>query len=262
MAADAKPVLWHIGVSHYSEKARWALAFKGVEHDRRAPMPGLHMLIALGLTRGSHKTFPLLVLDGEPICDSSEIIAVLERRHPEPPLYPAAEDERLHALALEDYFDEQLGPHIRLLAWHELIGDRERMERFATSQAPGPLARFGGAATQSARSFLKLRFGVQSDEAAETARRHVLGALDRLERELGEREYLVGDRFSVADLTAAALFYPLVLPPEAPRLLSDPPEAFERFRAPLAQRRGYAWVQEMYRRHRRPQVAEAAGVAT
>ena len=258
MATDGTPTLWHIGVSHYNEKVRWALAYKGVDHHRKASVPGLHMLVALGLTRGAHKTFPVLELDGERIGDSTAIIAALEQRYPEPPLYPAEEEERRHALALEDYFDEQLGPHIRLLAWHELLKDRERMERFASAQAPGPLARFGGAATQAARSFINLRYRVQSGEAAETARRHVLAALDRLEHELGEREYLVGDRFSVADLTAAALFYPLVLPPEGPRQLSDPPEGFERFRVPLARRPGYRWVQETYARHRAPQVAAAA----
>ena len=30
----SKPVLWHIGISHYSEKARWALDYKRVEHER------------------------------------------------------------------------------------------------------------------------------------------------------------------------------------------------------------------------------------
>ena len=47
MAGNGKPVLWHIGVSHYSEKVRWALAYKGVAHERRGPVPGAHMLIAL-----------------------------------------------------------------------------------------------------------------------------------------------------------------------------------------------------------------------
>jgi hypothetical protein len=32
--------LWHIPISHYNEKARWALAYKGVEHERRTPLPG------------------------------------------------------------------------------------------------------------------------------------------------------------------------------------------------------------------------------
>ena len=40
MSDDGKPVLWHIEVSHYNEKARWALDHKGIEHERRAPPPG------------------------------------------------------------------------------------------------------------------------------------------------------------------------------------------------------------------------------
>ena len=60
----AQPVLWHIEISHFNEKARWALDYKGVEHERRAPTPGAHMLVALWLTRGHNKTFPLLQLDG------------------------------------------------------------------------------------------------------------------------------------------------------------------------------------------------------
>ena len=41
--AGSKPVLWHIEISHYNEKARWALDQKGIEHERRAPTPGAHM---------------------------------------------------------------------------------------------------------------------------------------------------------------------------------------------------------------------------
>jgi hypothetical protein len=30
------PVLWHLEISHYNEKVRWALDYKGVAHVRRA----------------------------------------------------------------------------------------------------------------------------------------------------------------------------------------------------------------------------------
>jgi glutathione S-transferase len=62
----------------------------------------------------------------------------------------------------------------------------------------------------------------------------------------------VGDTFTVADLSAAALFYPLVLPPEGPTPFPRIPPAVERFRQPLLNRRGFEWVREMFRRHRRP----------
>ena len=246
----SRPTLWHIGVSHYSEKVRWALAYKRVEHKRKAPAPGIHMVVAAGLTRGWTKTFPVLAIDGERIGDSTAIIAALEQRYPEPALYPSEPGERERALALEEWFDEELGPPIRLLGWHELTRDDERLERFATQVAPRPLRRFGGVASKTASTFVNLRYGVHSEQAAEIARGQVSAAFDRLESELGSGEYLVGDRFSVADLTAAALFYPLVLPPEAPRVISDPPAAFQAYRAPFEARRGFRWVEEMFSRHR------------
>jgi len=30
------PVLWHFPVSHFNEKIRWALDFKGIPHVRKA----------------------------------------------------------------------------------------------------------------------------------------------------------------------------------------------------------------------------------
>jgi glutathione S-transferase len=78
----------------------------------------------------------------------------------------------------------------------------------------------------------------------------MVAALDRLEAELAGREYLTGDGFTVADLTAAALLYPLVLPAEGPRLNARP-ATLASFRQSLAERRAFRWVEETFRRHRR-----------
>src|SRR5688500_13740982 len=102
------PVLWHIPFSNFNEKARWALDFKGVAHRLREAPPGLHPLWAWRL--GGGRTFPLLVIDGQAIGDSTRIIEELERRQPEPPLYPVDPAERARALALEDHFDEEPRP--------------------------------------------------------------------------------------------------------------------------------------------------------
>src|SRR5215208_7563455 len=93
------PVLWHLKVSHYNEKARWALDYKRLPHVRRAAIPGRHAKIAQGL--GAGRTFPVLQLDGQVLGDSTLITETHERRYPEPPLYPAAEDRR-RALEIED----------------------------------------------------------------------------------------------------------------------------------------------------------------
>jgi glutathione S-transferase len=256
----AKPVLWHIEISHYNEKVRWALAHKGVEHERRAPTPGGHMVVALWLTRGRGKTFPVLQIDGQAIGDSTAIIAELERRFPDPALYPEDADERRRALELEEFFDEELGPYSRLLAFHEATKDPAVVEHFTIELLPDRLADNRPARAVAMRffsTFPALRYGVKSDRRAELAKAKILAAFDRLESELGPGDYLVGDRFTVADLTAASLFYPMVQPPEGPSL-PPAPERLERFRAPLKERPGYRWVEEMFRKHRKHSAASSS----
>ena len=72
--------LIHVPVSHYSEKARWALDYKRIPHTRRWPPGGFHPVVTWILTRGRHQTVPVLVMDGEAIGDSTEIIRRLEER--------------------------------------------------------------------------------------------------------------------------------------------------------------------------------------
>jgi glutathione S-transferase len=79
------PVLWHIPLSHYSEKVRWALDHKGIAHRRRAV--GANYLFRAWRTTGQGK-LPILELDGQALSDSTRIIAALEARYPEVPLYP------------------------------------------------------------------------------------------------------------------------------------------------------------------------------
>ena len=261
--SNSLPTLWQIDVSHYSEKTRWALAWKGVEHRRRSPVPGAHMAIALWLTRGAHYTFPVLSIDGQRIGDSTAIVAALEERYPEPPLYPADVTERRRALELEEFFDEELGPYVRQLAWYEFGNDPESFAKLMEQTAPKPLAKFSGPTAAYARAYTALRFRAGDAEAAERGRAKVLAALDRLELELGDDDYLVGEGFSVADLTAASLFYPVAVPEEGP-LNADSPSAkgFEAFREPLEERRGIEWVREMFHRHRKPAKAPAVAASS
>lgn len=263
--AQTKPVLWQIDISHYSEKARWALDYKGVDHVRRSPLPGTHIPIALALTRGASVTVPILQLDGATIADSTEIIAALERRQPDPPLYPADPELRRRALDLEDFFDEALGPYARRLPFHELINEPEIFAELAAEAVPGPLSKAKGVAGLYARTYTSLRWKASSEEGAAEAREKIVAAMDRLEAELaaGDGDYLVGDGFSVADLTAAALFYPVVGPAEAPISRDRPsPPAFARFRDGLSARPGFAWVEKMFRRHRHPSPRPAAASAS
>jgi glutathione S-transferase len=261
---DPRPTLWQIEISHYSEKARWALEHKGIDHVRRSPLPGSHIPIALWLTRGAQYTLPILQLDGRTVGDSTAVIAALEERYPERPLYPADPELRRRALALEDFFDEELGPYARLAAFHALIGEPEVFATLAAQSVPGPLGKVEGFIGAYARGYTSLRFGASSDDAAAAARAKILAAMDRLDAELdaGGGEFLVGDSFSVADLTAASLFYPVVGPAEGPVSPDGPtPVAMQDFREELRERPGFIWVEAMFREHHRPARPAAASAA-
>ena len=94
--------LYQFPISHYCEKVRWALDYKGIPHERRAPLPGMHRPVALFLTRGAAARLPVIELDGRRIGDSTAIIAALEAYQPEPSLYPGDPADRARALELED----------------------------------------------------------------------------------------------------------------------------------------------------------------
>src|SRR5207245_4303554 len=92
------PLLWHFPISHFNEKARWALDWKRLPHRRE--------VLALGyMSRAwwasGQVRLPILFLDGVAVSDSTRIIEALEKRQPEPPLYPSDPAERTRALALE-----------------------------------------------------------------------------------------------------------------------------------------------------------------
>jgi glutathione S-transferase len=254
MAVQTKPTLWQIDTSHYAEKVRWVLDYKGIDHARRSLLPGTHIPIALLLTRGSRPTVPVMQLDGRTIGDSTEIISALEAKCPDPPLYPIDAEERARAVELEDWFDENLGPHTRLLPLYELIQEPEVFAEVAAASVPGPLGKAKPVVGAYGRIYTSLRWGANKSEAAEQARHGIVAALDKVEAELekGDGEFLVGQSLSIADIAAASLFYPVVIPPEGPLPPELPrPPAFERFRESLSERRGYRWVEEMFRRHRR-----------
>src|SRR3954469_10323140 len=138
------PLLWHLPISHFSEKVRWALDWKRIPHRRRIMPPGLHPLGGLVLTGGRQFTMPVLVAEGQGIGDSTAIIEWLEERFRERPLYPADPDSRARALELEDWFDENLGPYARQWGFNALLTEPEAVRAFAVkADRVGPVRRAG-----------------------------------------------------------------------------------------------------------------------
>jgi glutathione S-transferase len=245
---DDVPVLWHLKVSNYNEKARWALDYKGISHVRRAAVPGRHAAIAKRLCGGA--TFPVLVIGGEAIGDSTTIVEVLERRVPEPALYPADPVERHRALELEDFFDEELGPHVRTLVVHHMLPDGG-LTLGAFMPDIGPVRRL---AARALFPLVRRRFKAYlaiTPRSVDVAFEQVRAAGRRFEVELEPSGYLVGDDFTVADLTLASLVAPAVAPDQFPY---PQPQRGHPLLAPLRDALSESgildWTREMYARHR------------
>jgi glutathione S-transferase len=242
------PVLWQYSFSNYNEKVRWALDYKRIPHRRRSVLPMGPR--SLWFSRGSG-TLPVLDLNGERIVDSTRIIAALEERHPDPPLYPADPGERTRALELEDYFDEHAGHDVRRVGFVEWRDAKGFGAKVFTAGQPTAVV----LTVQRLESVLRpvlwrlsdRRYGF--DRASfERSRAAIVAALDRIEAERGGSDYLVGESFTVADLAAASLLYPLAWPPEYQYdLPARPPSPF------LDSVQGHSavdWIRRTWRRHR------------
>jgi glutathione S-transferase len=242
------PALWHIPFSHYSEKVRWALDYKRIAHRRR--VLGSDYLIKVWRATGQGK-LPVLWLDGRAFADSTRIIAALEERYPELPLYPRDPAARQRALALEDDLDQTLGPSLRAAVVTPLFRrDPELALRVLTTG-------MGSKAYPGLRRVLWVfpwyyRFRHKISESnLERDRATVAAALDRIEQMRQGRTYLVDEAFSVADLTAAALLGPLLQPPELQYPLQvELPAYLEDYRTMLLKHPAAQWAAEIYRLHR------------
>src|SRR5262249_52300243 len=79
----------------------------------------------------------------------------------------------------------------------------------------------------------------------------VAAALDRIGHERRGRAYLVGEAFTVADLTAAALLGVLLQPPGIQYPLQvELPSYLKNYRAALLQHPVAQWAARIYRLHR------------
>jgi glutathione S-transferase len=256
----ARPLLLTVPFSHFCEKARWALDYAGVDYVEEGHIPGFHRL-AVGRTKSPNSSVPVLVTDDETLGDSSDILAWADAKAPVgQELYPKDEAARREVLALEDELDEELGPHIRRVLYFYILGERRLAFGLMDQQTPG----WERAALRVGSPFLFFgmrRFMTIERSTAEDSRDRVFRLFDAMDARLKDgRRYLVGDRFTAADLTLASLAGPSVMPPEHPvrfpRMEDLPPAASAIFRE-VRQRPVAEYLTRMYARHRQATASAA-----
>jgi glutathione S-transferase len=238
--------------SHFCEKARWALDYKGLPFVERNLLPGLHLATVGKLARST--SLPILVDGDRVVQDSTAIITYLDQRVQAPALTPADAEQAREAMAWEEALDEEAGITLRCWFYFHTLPDRQRSLRFLLQGASGlqrPLFRLMFPAIRPAMiKAMNIR-----EPAARQAQERLEAVLARLDQALRDRPFLVGERFSRADLTACALLAPLVgvgrTEDEIDALFAAPVRALrDRYRG----RRVFDWVAQTYAGQRRRRV--------
>jgi glutathione S-transferase len=247
-----------IPISHYCEKVRWALDHLGVQYIERSHMPPFHRSATKKHGGGA---VPVLATDNGPIQDSDAILRFLDQRHPGH-LYPLDGRARAEAARLETLFNDVVGVQTRRWGYSYILTP-------ALARAPWTHGVPFWERWLFPVIFSKLESRVRTMMAitptsASEAYSEILRAFDEVDRTLADgRKYLLGDQFSAADITFAALAAPLLMPPNhhvPPTPLAALPKQMqievEAARATVAGQFGL----RLYRENRYPAAKPAGGV--
>jgi glutathione S-transferase len=207
--------LYKLHWSHYVEKVRWALDFK------RLPWQGIDIV---AFTKKEMRRFdcpqtvPLIhdTATSVAISDSSPIIRYLEDTYPEPRLFPAEPADRDEVWQWMLRLDSTLGLYARRLGYTQLIMEcpQTLAQLFMPNVCGGLFTRRGWRrlAAPVLGMMLTLRFRFHRNRQDRIYEK-LEALLLPIERQLARDGFLVGGRFTAADLTLASLLRPLRIVP-------------------------------------------------
>jgi glutathione S-transferase len=161
-------------LSPFVRKTRVFFAEKGIPYDHDPVIPFAPP--ADWKTKSPLGRIPCLEHDGRFLPDSSVICQYVEKLHPTPPLYPSDPWEFGRALWFEEYVDGGFVANAMAPVFFE------RIVKKLLRQEPDPA-----------------RIQAALDKALPEA-------CDYLQKEIGDNEYIVGNRFTIADITVAGAF--------------------------------------------------------
>jgi glutathione S-transferase len=252
--------LYTFNISHFAEKARWALDRTGIRYEERVLLPGPHIPTVRRLRQGT-TSVPALVDDGRAIQGSSRIIDYIDDRYLEPEhrLTPAEPELRAKTLELEGWLDAEIGETVRRIFYQHALPHRELVGMLFAQRGPWWAKTFYGLAYPKIARVIRRMYDINEMTAAADAER-LRVALGKLDEMLARSPYLLGNCFTRADLTLAALTAPIWRPAEH----STPwparalyPDSLRSWMDELSRFRVRDHALRVYREHRRATMSAA-----
>lgn len=238
--------LYQFPISHYCEKARWALDYKGLPYTQINLLPGSHVKVVKKIAPKSE--VPVLLHDDRVVQNSADIITYLDKTFPDRLLTPGSPDTEEQARQWESYVDENIGPYIRLYCYHYFLDRPDILLPLLTQGQAWHRKLIFSLVFPKVRDVMR-KFMHINDRTADIALKKLTRAIDKLHTHLEQNPFLAGTEFSRADLAAASLLAPFTMPDkyglEWPESIPDELETVvDTFRPKLN------WVNVLYRDYR------------
>ncbi|AFZ02173.1 glutathione S-transferase family protein [Calothrix sp. PCC 6303] len=208
-----------IPVSHYCEKARWALTRLKLSYVEEGHIPLFH---AFATKRAGGQSTPVLVTEKAAFLDSTDILKYLDSiASKNEKIIPEEPNLRKQAEELEELFDQKLGTAARRWAYSHIIGDNKLIRDAWCNSIPKWEALFFPVLLPILRPALIKNFDINADSAQESYIQ-IQEIFEKVAQILSDgRQYLVGDKFSIADLTFASLSAPMIQAAEYPKSIHE-----------------------------------------
>lgn len=238
--------LYQFPISHYCEKIRWALDYKGLHYETINLLPGLHIKTTKKIAK--YSSVPVLTDGDITLQNSSKIVTYLDETYPDKSLTPTDEIIRLEALEWEKFVDAEIGVHVRVCCYHILLKHPETVVPFFAHKGPW----YGSLLMKLGFSKLKVKMrqmmNINATSFAES--KAILNkGVDKIHQHLQSNNFLTGSAFSRADLAAASLLAPLVMPDGyglnwPKKIPADLQALMDEFKDRMA------WVETLYKKFR------------
>ncbi|PIQ27685.1 hypothetical protein COW36_07255 [bacterium (Candidatus Blackallbacteria) CG17_big_fil_post_rev_8_21_14_2_50_48_46] len=199
---DDTVLLFQFDYSPYCVKVRHILEYKQIPFQTVEVTPLLHRAFSKRFS-GQVKV-PYIQHKGQIICDSSQIALYLETEFPEPALLPADPKLREEVLLLEDWLDESFVPALsRPVYVSSYLNPLPLIQNPNLSTGIAALDRFK---PQIVPLMLRRNMRIQGLTPADLPKLEdrAQEVLDRAQKLVADKEYLVGESLSLADISLVA----------------------------------------------------------
>jgi glutathione S-transferase len=248
--------LYTFFVSHFSEKARWALDCEGIQYGEKVLVPGPHQLVTRRVARRTE--VPLLEHDGKYVQGSGAILDYIADSLGGTRLTPADPAERAKTVELEKTLDRALGRGVQQVLYSALLKDRRTLVELWSAGGPRWAPAFFALAFPAVGRAVRRMYKTGDAEGVARAKQRFETTFDELDAMLATQPYLGGEAPNRIDITVASLLAPLCRVPEHRVQWPPMPAELASFEARLRGRPTWNHVQRMYRDHREPAVARDA----